>query len=154
MPGLPASALKSACDRQRAAPFGKFPPTRPAVCRFFLPPRNFHGLRLQKIFGKATDVLRIAYFFRRYDAKFRKNAGTRRRYSFNLTLTAALWNGKLAPLKPQRFYLKTEHINKGVDGEKYRGKSVKVSRRQWEACTRVRAKNTPELRSERGDTCQ
>ncbi|GEM_PF-3644492 len=106
------------------------------------------------MFDKATNVLRIAYIPGDYDAIFSKNARACREYSFNLTLTAALWGGKLAPLKPQRFYLKTEHINKGVDGEKYRGKSVKVSRRQWEACTRVRAKNTPELRSERGTPCQ
>ncbi len=153
MPGLPASVLKSACDRHRAVLFGKFPEKRPAASKFLSPPRNFYRLGLQKMFGKATDVLRIAYFSGDYDAMFRKNAGACQRYSFNLTLTAALWDGKLAPLKPQRFYLKTKHINKGVDGEKYRGKSVKVSRRQWEACTRVRAKNTPELRSERGDPC-
>ena len=42
------------------------------------------------------------------------------------------------------------NINNGVDGEKYRGRSVSVSRRQWKARTRVRAKNTPELQSERG----
>ncbi len=153
MPAPPAEALKSVCDRHRAALFGKSPETRPAASKILPPSRNFHRMRLQKMFGKVTDVLRIAYFPGGYDAMFRKNAGACRRYSFNLTLTAALWDGKLAPLKPQRFYLKTENINKGVDGEKYRGKSVKVSRWQWEACTRVRAKNTPELRSERGDPC-
>ncbi len=154
MPAPPAGALKSVCDGQRAVPFGKSSEGRPAASEFLVALRNFHGLWLQKIFGKATDVLRIEYFSAGCDAMFRKNAGACRRYSFNLTLTAALSNGKLAPLKPQRFYLKTENINKGVDGEKYRGRSVKVSRRQWEACTRVRAKNTPELRSERGVPCQ